>query len=262
MKLYHGTFTLSPLECEDLTVLKSEDGMIHFHTYPATTTGFADNVVVCDSDFELDDLFELPDLKRWNGAELARELEERGIITEQERIDHTVRGAYNYTDTKKTRQSMLNLLKSKGIPAFKYENKYEDVYGQGYSVAVFDTDAIHNPEYYYPGHGRDRALKTATTLVADAPDPPFNYSGYKRDQALKDVIDQYREYRKDNPPWNPEDNIHDTWLTPKQVHLHTYRDDIKQSVLDYESKSSRDKPAKLDKSPKYQQRHGRGRFRR
>ena len=257
LKLYHGTRYRGKLDCEDLE--PSDDGMIHFHTYPAGLTRFGDNVVVCDSELDLDDLPELPDLGDWDPSKILREVYSKGIITEAEYQDLFDGAEIIYTDDDQmvyvNKEKVNDLLQSKGIKAFKYINEWEDDYKGGYSVAVLDNSIISNPQYYYPGQGRDEALRTSTSLPRSIdPEPPFNYSGYKRDQALKDIINQYKEHRRDHPP-SPTDGPTLPGINLEYKHVSSVDfDDIRDAMTDYDRKYKQTPP----KPPKYTTRRGRG----
>ena len=185
IKLYHGTRHAGLLKCEDLR--ESNDGLLHLHTYPATTTSFSENVVVCDSDLNVDELHELPDLLGWQPDRIANEFEKIGIISTDER-DAVLRFGrdieQNYSERLKehmqARDTLFDILQNKNILAFKYKNKYENIYKDDFSVAVIDKSTLSNPvSPIYPGQGRDALIKNATaTGERFDPKPPFKYSEY------------------------------------------------------------------------------------
>ncbi len=207
-KLYHGTRHFGLLRCKDLR--ESFDGLLHLHTSPTTTSVFSKNVVVCDSNLNIDQLHELPDILGWHPYHIADEFEKLEIISEDERDQVLKYGPDNESISSterdelrmQARDILFTILNNKNIPAFKYKNKYEDVYKDGFSIAVIDKSVLHNPDTpIYPGQGRDELIETSTAAGERFnPEPPFKYSEYvyKDDVQSEDqyITDQEKQYIK------------------------------------------------------------------
>ena len=82
--LYHGTTDYAEVEtCDDL--YEGHDNLLHFHTARESYEGSSyPQVFECESDFDLDAVPEVPDLRVWNPVELAEALNRQGAISDDD----------------------------------------------------------------------------------------------------------------------------------------------------------------------------------
>ena len=154
MKLYHGTASFnSHLECEDLR--SGLDGMVHMHPSKDAVGELFDYVVECDTDLDLDQVPTVPDLVHWDPLEIALHMSEQGYISGRE-LDN-IEAAFEHRGLV-GEQVLFDTLRSKGVSAVKYQNKYEEDLKDGWSVAIIDTKVLSNPQYIKKTRTPDQSM--------------------------------------------------------------------------------------------------------